>query len=69
MVRISLHTNQEDQLALTVSDDGVGLDNDFNVEHTATLGWRIVSILASQIGGTLNFQGIRGTSVELTFRK
>jgi signal transduction histidine kinase len=69
VVRISLHTNPQGHLALTVSDDGVGLVKDFNVENTSTLGWRIVNILATQIGGTLNFQGNRGTSVELTFRK
>jgi len=61
VVRVSLHTNPQSQLALTVSDDGIGLGKDFNLENTSTLGWKIVNILASQIGGTLNFQGNHGT--------
>jgi len=52
---------------LTVRDDGVGLPPGLDVSTTASLGLRLVHLLAAQLHGTLAFQSGAGTNVTLSF--
>lgn len=60
----------EDDITLTVADDGVGLPGDFSME-SRTLGMQIIQNLSSQIDGKLSFdsQQGEGTCFKITFPK
>ncbi len=60
-------TVSDDQAKMIVSDDGVGLSNDFNIETSDTLGMRLVKTLISQLDGTLQIRNGRGTTFEIVF--
>jgi PAS domain S-box-containing protein len=52
---------------LTVRDDGAGLPPGLDVHTPASLGLRLVHLLAEQLHGTLTFESREGTNVTLTF--
>ncbi len=52
---------------MTVSDDGVGLPRDLDMQHTETLGMQLVNTLAAQLGGSLEVTSEHGTSVTVLF--
>jgi PAS domain S-box-containing protein len=54
---------------LTVRDTGVGLPPGVDVRATASLGWRLIHLLAAQLHGTLTCESHEGTTVTLTFRE
>ncbi len=69
-VNVSLRRQPEGLLALAVADDGIGLPTAVDIADPATLGLRIVKILAVQIRGTLETARAAdagGTVVTLTF--
>jgi two-component sensor histidine kinase len=51
---------------VTVQDDGPGLPAGFKVENSASLGFRIMRSLATQLGGEITFGG-PGMSTRLVF--
>jgi PAS domain S-box-containing protein len=56
-VHVSVKTT-DNQILLTVSDEGVGLPNDFDIGHTSkgNLGMRVVNGLARQLRAELSFE-------------
>ncbi len=52
---------------LMVGDDGVGLPSELDIEHSESLGLQLVSILAKQLGASLEVKRSRGTTFVLTF--
>lgn len=55
------------QVALTVSDNGVGLPNDMNLRTSSTLGFQLVHMLVKQLRGTLDIVRNGGTTFMITF--
>jgi PAS domain S-box-containing protein len=53
---------------LRVIDNGVGLPAGLDLRNTDTLGLKLVSNLADQLGGTLEVERTAGTAFRLTFR-
>lgn len=51
---------------LEVSDDGIGLPTGLDAAQTASLGLRLVHLLAEQIGAQVRVESKRGTSVSVT---
>jgi two-component sensor histidine kinase len=64
---IKLRTDGKDQVTLTVSDDGIGLPHGMDLDHTDSLGLRLVNVLVDQVDGTLKVQSGDGTQFKLTF--
>jgi two-component sensor histidine kinase/HAMP domain-containing protein len=56
-----------EQVMLVVRDTGVGLPEGVDVEHTPSLGLRLVHMLTMQLGGTLTLEPGEGTAWTLTF--
>lgn len=52
---------------LVVSDDGVGLPKDFELENKRSVGLRLVSRLVGQLGGQVEVDGSSGTAFKITF--
>ena len=66
-VGISLHLSPDHRFTLMVSDDGVGLPENFDINSTATLGMQLVHVLVRQLGGTVAITSQNGTIFIITF--
>ncbi len=53
---------------LMVRDDGIGIDEGTDPERVSTLGLRLVSLLAEQIGGKAKIVRDHGTTCSVEFR-
>src|SRR4249919_3914161 len=60
LIRLQLVLSDDKAVAISVSDDGVGLPTDFNPALTKRLGTRIVQALAGQLGAELTRQQSTG---------
>jgi len=67
-IRIALRPG-DDQLELTVGDNGASLPADLDFEHPKTLGLRLVGMLVRQLEGTLDVECApgSGTVFKITF--
>jgi PAS domain S-box-containing protein len=68
-IRVALGCDGSDRVTLRVSDNGVGLPGGFDVKQARSLGLRIVTILARQLDGILEWEPGPGTAFALTFGK
>lgn len=74
-VKLQLHSKKPakkqsrdfEKVVLTVSDDGVGLPEGFNIEETTTLGMQLVKTLSEQIDGVLKIKSGKGANFAITF--
>jgi two-component system, sensor histidine kinase PdtaS len=66
-VSISLGVEGE-TITLIIEDDGVGLPINFDAERAASLGMRLIRMLAKQLGGQSLVTPGPGTRVEVRFR-
>jgi PAS domain S-box-containing protein len=66
-IRLALAADENDKVSLTVSDDGVGLPPDLDIEQTATLGLQLITLLGDQLGGTLTIERANPTRFTLNF--
>ncbi len=65
-IRVSIKKSGE-RVALQVSDDGIGMPDDFNVSESSSVGLMLVSILAKQIHGEMSIAGGSGVTVSVKF--
>ena len=69
-IYINLEENDEEQLILTVNDNGRGLPPGLDLTNGKSLGIRIMNGLAAQLGGELTWiEQNKGTVVRLAFPK
>ena len=68
-IRISLEREDADNLALRISDDGMGLPAGFDAVNAQSLGMRIFQALAGQMQGALTFADRHpGAELQLRFQ-
>ena len=68
-VRISLKREADEAVVLTVSDTGAGLGEGFDCRKQGGMGLKTVfSLGEGQLRGSVDFNGVRGTSCRLRFR-
>lgn len=65
---VTLTTADSGSFRLEVRDDGVGLNRSVDLENSTTLGFRIVGVLARQIGAVVRFASKQGLSVTMEFQ-
>ena len=65
-IRIELNQDKE-KLYLSVSDNGIGLPSNFDVENTDTLGLQLVYTLISQLDGDIKVINKKGTTFLFNF--
>ena len=53
---------------LTVTDNGIGLPNDFDIDNVNSLGMNLMTGLSAQIDGTFTVQNDNGLTVTVLFR-
>lgn len=66
-IRIALHSDNNNQLLLSVSDNGIGLPSDFDIQNTETLGLQLVTALTGQLSGSIELNRNLGTEFKITF--
>jgi two-component sensor histidine kinase len=60
---------QNNQLVLKVSDDGVGMSTDDSGKLGTSFGYRLIEVLCEQMKGILKIDGAAGTTVMLKINK
>jgi PAS domain S-box-containing protein len=65
-VRLALRAGPE-KVAMTVSDDGVGVPPGFDPAASETLGFQLIELLASQMQGTIGLEPPPGFGIRLEF--
>lgn len=68
-VTVSFKNKGEDLCELIISDNGVGLPEDFDMEKTESLGMNLMRGLTDQLDGTFHLENKDGLKVMITFRK
>ncbi|NEO45972.1 MAG: PAS domain S-box protein [Moorea sp. SIO4A3] len=66
-IEISLSSDQQGQLILTVSDNGIGLPENLDFQSTKSLGLSIVRNLTAQLGANIILDCSQGTRLEIKF--
>jgi two-component sensor histidine kinase len=66
-IAVDIHPSEDDQIVLIVSDNGVGLPQDVDLELSTSLGLRLVRMLIQQLRGTVELDRRAGTSFRFTF--
>jgi PAS domain S-box-containing protein len=66
-VIVNLVLEEDTIVSLAVSDNGVGLPPDIDLDNLSSLGLELVSVLAEQLGGSLLVNTIKPTRFEVRF--
>ncbi len=66
-IRINLRRSGENEVTLIVSDNGIGLPENIDINTAPSLGLQLVSVLIKQIHGTYSINRSDGTSWIMTF--
>ena len=68
-ITITLNENKQGVVQLSVEDDGKGIDKNFNIAKTETLGLQLVHTLIEQLEGELKLTSKNGSRFDITFSK
>ena len=66
IVRIILK-KENDNIDLTISDNGIGIDDKINLTNSDSLGLQLVKTLVAQLEGTINIKGHNGVEYRINF--
>ena len=66
-IKIELHSNDENQFNLIVSDNGIGIPSEINPENAKTFGMQLIKYLTKQLKGTIELDNNNGTKYQLNF--
>ena len=55
------------KIQVSISDNGVGLRKDFNLETDSHLGIQLINILTDQLGGKIKVNNAKGLKYEIEF--
>jgi two-component sensor histidine kinase len=69
-VRITLEKTGDDEIIMTVSNDGIGFPEDIDFRKTKSLGLQLVTTLAeNQLQGKIELDRSKGTAFKITFKE
>ncbi|MDY7022534.1 MAG: sensor histidine kinase, partial [Cyanobacteriota bacterium] len=66
---VELHQNLEQDVILTIRDNGIGFPENFDFRSVDSLGMELISTLVDQLEGNLEMIQDRGTTFCLTFKE
>lgn len=66
-IHVKFYSNRQKRKKLIVSDDGIGLPEDFNFREPETLGLQLVNDLVKQVEGRIKLDGTKGTTFSISF--
>ena len=62
-------TSNKDLIELTITDNGIGIPEDIDIENSKTLGLQLVQNLVNQLEGKLELNLNHGTKFKITFKE
>ena len=68
-IKIEFSKLSDGRLKLIVSDDGIGLAEDFDIENAESLGLQLVTTLITQVSGELEIDVSSGTKFNIVFKE
>lgn len=69
-IKIGLYSTDENIVELIISDNGIGMQKDFDIKTTKTLGLRLVTILIEdQLDGEIILDKGKGTTFHIYFKE
>ena len=66
---LSIRQNESEEILFTFEDTGIGIDDDLDLDSSATLGLSLVQTLVDQLGGNLTIQRRNPTRFSIAFPK
>ncbi len=69
IINIDIVADDQDELMLTISDNGVGFPQEFDIKNPQSLGMQIVNTLVDQLDGTLRHYREPETKIAIRFKK
>ena len=66
-IKVSLQTDNEENLVLTIKDNGVGMPLNFKTLNPQSLGLELVKLMVKQLNGKIAIDGTAGTTISITF--
>ncbi|MCF8465150.1 MAG: PAS domain S-box protein [Flavobacteriales bacterium] len=69
VIRIEFSKLSDGKLKLIISDDGIGLPDNFDIENAESLGLQLVTTLVTQITGDLYIDSSNGTQFNIVFKE
>jgi len=67
IISISLRKKSNEEAEIIVSDNGIGISSDIDIENPKTMGLKLVSIFTKQLNGKLSIKVDGGTTVSVVF--
>jgi PAS domain S-box-containing protein len=68
VIRVDIFNEPGDRVVLSVSDDGAGIPDEFDIAESTTLGLQLVTLLAEQLNANMTINRAKPTRIELRFR-
>jgi two-component sensor histidine kinase len=62
-------TGGREMYEMTFADNGTGMPEGFSIEHSGSLGMKVIQLLTRQLGGTLRYYNKDGAVFEICFPK
>jgi PAS domain S-box-containing protein len=66
-INIKIDSHSSEKFSIVVSDNGIGLPGDLNLEHRDSLGLRLVHRLVGQLDGVIEMINGHGTTFKILF--
>jgi PAS domain S-box-containing protein len=66
-IEVSVRIDDAMNCSISVADDGVGIQDDIDIENSETLGLQLVKVLIRQLNGTVQLEREKGTRFLLNF--
>ena len=66
-IDINVYNEKNDQYILIVSDNGVGMPENFDIQNTNSLGLKLVNSMINQLGGRIEISNNSGAQFKILF--
>jgi two-component sensor histidine kinase/PAS domain-containing protein len=66
-IKVSLQSDKENNLILTIKDNGIGIPLNFKNLNPQSLGLELVKLMVKQLNGRMAIDGTAGTTITITF--
>ena len=67
LIDVKIEKDEKNKFVFTVTDNGIGLPENFNPNETDSLGLKLVNSIVAQLNGSIEISGKNGTEVKIIF--
>ena len=66
-IEVNVHNKEDDKFILIVSDNGVGIQKNLDIQNTESLGLKLVNSMVNQLNGSIEIIRNNGTQFRIIF--